>query len=167
MMILNSRDLLLGALAHACAGAPTSRKSLCKIADDVFRSSRVQVFAQMAWSTETKTLMQISYRKLKCANCKRILDPGEFHHKVKGLEGPIKKYWGKKDSFCKKCRLSRKTKEYKKKKLQIKNNSVRRVSSNTLDVLNYTVVVRSVPDSCSRRDEGYSFLIETILKGDI
>lgn len=79
------------------------------------------------------------YRKLKCSCCSQFRRPNDFHWKVKGTEGPFKKIWGKRDSFCKPCRSQQKAGSYNKKVSSKKIKAQRRANAKTLDISNFKV----------------------------
>lgn len=117
--------------------------------------------------SEIKLLNQVSFRNIKCTCCRKLMPSTHFYQKAKGLEGPLRKYWAKKDSFCKSCSLNRKAQKYKNIKRQTKQNTLRRINLNTLDVNSFKVVTEDVPDATEQRVGAYIYLFETILKGDL
>lgn len=112
-------------------------------------------------------LFDVEYRSLRCSSCKEIKNPSGFHWKVKGNEGPFKTIWGKRDSYCKDCRLQQKSNKYIQSKRRSKETSLRRFSSRTLDIIKFKCVIVNSTEDKEKRVKAYNYLLQRIFSGEV
>lgn len=109
------------------------------------------------------TMQDTVYRKIRCSHpaCLSWKWANEFDWNRNGLEGPIKKFWGKRDCWCKACRSKAKSQKRREHRTPLR----RRNGANTIDLTEFAVIEKFSPCGEGHRQQAYRDLLDRVFFG--